>query len=160
MRPSMDDLDAGLHVRLRPVVGDRAPDSRQPKAPFWVHKEKGENKECQRTTQNPLKTKKSGLTDGPKLVLDDPLSHRLHGGRFLCHLQLDICLRFFFFFSSRCFFGRLKAGFYRRRRGRRNEREYAFDGSAFVIHFKLYHTIPSVGERAQGQLRCQQVTGG
>ncbi|RZS09674.1 hypothetical protein BHM03_00040775 [Ensete ventricosum] len=33
--PRMDDLDAGFHVRPRPIVRDRTPDSAEPKAPFY-----------------------------------------------------------------------------------------------------------------------------
>jgi len=53
----MDDLDAGLHARPGPVVGDGAHDAAQPQRP-----------------------------DGPELVVDDPLPRRLQRALLLRHL--------------------------------------------------------------------------
>jgi len=57
MQPGMDDLDAGLHARPGPVVGDGAHDAAEPQRP-----------------------------DGPELVVDDPLPRRLQRALLLRHL--------------------------------------------------------------------------
>jgi len=57
MQPGVDELDAGLHARPGPVVGDGADDPAEPQRP-----------------------------DGPELVLHDPLPRRLQSALLLRHV--------------------------------------------------------------------------
>lgn len=93
----MNDLDAGLHGRLGPVVSDRPSNATEPETPFSPNinqKRKGkkhksgtrwewwklEKKKKKEEARNDMIRSARIITDGSELVLDDPLPKGFHGG--------------------------------------------------------------------------------
>lgn len=100
--PGVDELDAGLHPRPGPVVGDGSDDATEPQRPLKVEAGTGEgtvrNKAARKGRKGREVERKragsdlgfgKGRTDGAKLVLDDPLPGGLQRSLLLRHDALS-----------------------------------------------------------------------
>lgn len=84
----MNDLNAGLHVGPRPVVGNRTGNTTQPKTTFQQINiiPKNQTAKNKRACEE-KKTAKDLITNGPELVVDDPLPDGLNGASRVSHLM-------------------------------------------------------------------------
>lgn len=93
IKPCMNDLDTGLHIRPRPIIRHRTRNAANPKASF--------NSQNKKTNQNQIShqkypkkfRKKKGkirrITNCSQLVIHDPLPYRFHVAQSLNHLHFD-----------------------------------------------------------------------
>ena len=67
----MDDLDAGLHARPGPVVGDGAHDAAQPQRPFETQTSQAINRAIRRPGRRGAEEREGTGTEASKILVSD-----------------------------------------------------------------------------------------